>query len=76
MGYFCDLETLEWFWEIVQDSSPTKEVSPPSPLETPPPEDSTQEGEMFLEDEQESQQMVEQADGSDFICGTSLTPTR
>ena len=31
LGYFSDLKTLEWFWEIVQDSSRT-EVSPASPF--------------------------------------------
>ena len=37
LGYFSDLETLEWFWEIVKDESDrTKEVSPPSPSRTPP----------------------------------------
>ena len=76
MGYFSDLETLEWFWEIVQESSQRKEVSPPSPLKTPPQEDSTQEGEMLLEDEQEPQRMVEHPDDSTFICETSVTPTR
>ena len=75
LGCFSDLETLDWFWEIVQDSSRTTEVSPPSPFKTPPQEDSTQEGEMLLENEQ-SQQMGKQADSDVFMCETAITPTK
>ena len=37
MGYFSDLDTLEWFWDIVkeEDFQRTKEVTPPSSFETP-----------------------------------------
>ena len=79
LGYFSDLETLEWFWEIVSDSNRAKEVSPPSPLQTPPADDSTQEGEILLEDETKPESIDTQnydklSEGDIFVCETLHTP--
>ena len=50
MGYFSDLETLEWFWDIVKEEEfqRTKEVTLPSPLETLVNKNSTEEGELLV----------------------------
>ena len=81
LGYFSDLETLEWFWEIVSESQRTKEVSPPSPFQTPPAEDSTQEGEMLFEHAMEPQPTDVQnceksSDAEVFVCESHHTPKK
>ena len=49
LGYMSDLETLEWYWEIVSNpqSPRLKEVTPPSPFSTPPYQDSTEDSTEF-----------------------------
>ena len=36
MGYFSDLETLDWFWDIVRNREfqRTKNVTTPTPFDT------------------------------------------
>ena len=50
MGYFSDLEALEWFWDIVKEEEfqRTKEVTLPSPFETVVNENSTEERDLLF----------------------------
>ena len=49
LGYMSDLETLEWYWEIVSNpqSPRLKEVTPPSPFSTPQYQDSNENSTEF-----------------------------
>ena len=49
LGYMSDLETLEWYWEIVSNpqSPRLKEVMSPSPFSTPPYQDSNEDSTEF-----------------------------
>ena len=50
MGYFSDLDTLEWFWDIVKEDEfqRTKKVTLPPPSETLVSENSSKEGELLV----------------------------
>ena len=64
MGYFSDLETLEWFWDITKEEEfqRTKEVTLPSPFETPVNENSTEEGELLVYQEPKTAGNISNAD--------------
>ena len=74
MGYFSDLETLEWFWDIVKEEEfqRTKEVTLPSPSETLVSENSTKEGELLVYQEPETTGNISNADV--FTCQQPKAP--
>ena len=74
MGYFSDLETLEWFWDIVNedDFQRTKEVALPSPFESIVNENSTEEGELLVYQEPKTAGNISNADV--FTCQRPKTP--
>ena len=69
MGYFSDLEALEWFWDIVKEKfQRTKEVTLPSPVK----ENSTEEGELLVYQEPKTAENISNADV--FSCQRPKTP--
>ena len=74
MGYFTDLKTLEWFWDIVKEEKiqRTKEVTLPSPFETPVNENSTEEGELLVYQEPKTAGNISSADV--LTCQRPKTP--
>ena len=74
MGYFSDLETLEWFWDIVKEDEfqRTKEVTLPSHFETIVNENSTDEGELLVYQEPKTTGNISNTDV--FTCQQPKTP--
>ena len=69
LGYFSDLETLEWFWDIVkQECSQDKEITTSSP------EQSITDGECTISARRSETATEEMSDGNVFICESPVTP--
>ena len=76
MGYFSDLETLEWFWDIVngEEFQRTKEITLPSHFETFVNEGSTQECDLLVHQEPKTAGNISNADV--FTCQRPKTPEK
>ena len=74
MAYFSDLETLEWFWDIVNEEEfqRTKEITLPSHFETLFNEGSTQECDLLVYQEPKTAGNISNADV--FTCQLPKTP--
>ena len=77
LGYFSDLETLEWFWDMVEEeksSFRSQKGTPPSPFQEPLNEDSTQEGEQLICHGPTDEAFQEKKTGDVCVCEPPVTP--